>query len=48
MAQDMPENISPDGKSVDVISYLGTMNQAIKALSNKIGGFEQLINQGGA
>ena len=47
MAQDMPEEISPDGKSVDVVSYLGTLNQAVKGLSNKMKGFEQLMAQGG-
>jgi hypothetical protein len=48
MAQDMPEDISPDGKSVDVVSYLGTLNQAVKGLKHKMQGFEQLLTQGGA
>ena len=48
MAQDMPSDISPDGKSVDVVSYLGTLNQAVKGLSHKMKGFEQLLQQGGA
>jgi hypothetical protein len=47
MAQDMPQEISPDGKSVDVVSYLGMLNQAVKGISGKMKGFEQLLAQGG-
>jgi hypothetical protein len=46
MAQDMPPDISPDGRSVDVVSYLGKTTQAIKALAKKVNGFEQLLMGG--
>ena len=47
MAQDMPGDISPDGKSVDVVSYLGKLTQAVQALSSRVGRYEQLSAQGG-
>lgn len=47
MAQDMPPDVSPDGKSVDVVSYLGKTTQAIQALTQKINAFEALLGQGG-
>lgn len=48
MAQDMPEDISPDSKSVDVVSYLGKLTQAVQAVSDKMGKFEKMLNvQGG-
>lgn len=48
MAQDMPEDMSPDGKSVDVVSYLGKLTQGMQALSEKLGKFEQMLqSQGG-
>lgn len=46
MAQDMPPDLSPDGKSVDVISYLGKTTQAIQALTKKVNAFEALLGQG--
>lgn len=45
MAQDMPPDMS-DGKSVDVISYLGKTTQAIQALTKKMNAFEALLGQG--
>jgi hypothetical protein len=47
MAQDMPPDVSPDGQSVDVVSYLGKTTQAIQALTKKMNAFEALLGQGG-
>lgn len=47
MAQDMPQDVSPDGKSVDVVSYLGKTTNALKALTGKVNAFERLM-MGGA
>jgi hypothetical protein len=46
MAQDMPPDVSPDGRSIDVVSYLGKTTQAIKALAKKVNAFEQLLMGG--
>ena len=48
MAQDMPEDVSPDGKSVDIASYLGKTTNALKALNQRMSAFEQLMTAGGA
>lgn len=48
MAQDMPPDISPDGKSVDVVSYLGKATQAVQALTKRVNAFEQLLTGGRA
>jgi len=45
MAQDMPPDVS-DGESVDVVSYLGKTTNALKALTNKVNGFERLMAGG--
>jgi len=47
MAQDMPADVSPDGKSVDVVSYLGKLTQAVQALSSRVSRYEQMSAQGG-
>lgn len=47
MAQDMPQDMSPDSKSVDVPSYLGKLTQAVQALNARMGKYEMML-QGGA